>query len=76
MYYIEYDAIASAPAGSPLHGQAPIQDPRDSIIEVHLAALKWNILQRLFGLVEKGVAADAGWWKGHLWLWEALMQLR
>lgn len=45
------DAIASAPAGSPLRGLAPIQDPSDRIIEVHVAALKWNILQRRFGLV-------------------------
>jgi len=35
----------------PLHGLQPIRDPGDEIIEVHLAALKWNILQRRFGLV-------------------------
>ena len=45
------DGIASAPLGTPLHRLAPIQDPSDKIIEVHLAALKWNILQRCFGLV-------------------------
>ena len=28
-----------------------IEDPSDSIIEVHLAALNWNILQRRFGMV-------------------------
>ena len=33
------------------HGVQPIKDPSDEIIEVHLAALKWNILQRRFGLV-------------------------
>ncbi len=38
------DAIASARAGSPLYGLAPIEDPSGKIIEVHLAALKWNIL--------------------------------
>ena len=45
------DRIAAARAGMPLHGVQPIKDPSDEIIEVHLAALKWNILQRRFGLV-------------------------
>ena len=43
--------IASAPVASPLHGLRPIEDPSDEIIEVHISALKWNILQRRFGLV-------------------------
>jgi len=43
--------IASAPVGSPLRGLKPIEDPSDEIIEVHVSALKWNILQRRFGLV-------------------------
>jgi hypothetical protein len=34
-----------------LHGLQRIEDPSDKIIQVHLAALKWNILQRRFGLV-------------------------
>ena len=45
------DRIAAARAGMPLHGIQSIKDPSDEIIEVHLAALKWNILQRRFGLV-------------------------
>ena len=45
------DRIAAARAGMPLHGVQPIKDPSDEIVEVHLAALKWNILQRRFGLV-------------------------
>ena len=45
------DRIAAARAGTPLHGVQPIKDPSHEIIEVHLAALKWNILQRRFGLV-------------------------
>ena len=45
------DRIAAARAGMPLHGVQPIKDPSDEIIEVHLAALKWNILQRRFGLL-------------------------
>jgi hypothetical protein len=45
------ERIAAARAGMPLHGLQPIRDPSDEIIEVHLAALKWNILQRRFGLV-------------------------
>jgi len=34
----------------------PITDPSDKLIEVHLAALKWNLLQRRFGLVAEDVA--------------------
>jgi hypothetical protein len=45
------ERIAAARAGMPLHGLQPIRDPSDEIIEVHLAALKWNIFQRRFGLV-------------------------
>jgi hypothetical protein len=37
-----------------LYGLEHIEDPSDKIIEVHIAALnlslKWNILQRPFGL--------------------------
>ena len=29
-------------------------DPSEKLIEVHLAALKWNIQQRRFGLTDKG----------------------
>ena len=50
------DSISSAPVGSPLRGLAPIQDPSVSIIEVHLAALDWNIQQRRFGLVASELA--------------------
>ena len=39
-------AIDSAVPGSPLYGLEHIEDPSDKIIEVHIAALKWNILQR------------------------------
>ena len=48
--------IASAPVGSPLHGLRPIEDPSNEIIEVHISALKWNILQRRFGLVALDLA--------------------
>ena len=46
-------AIDSAVPGSPLYRVEHIEDPSDKLIEVHIAALKsrWNILQRLFGLV-------------------------
>ena len=37
--------------GSPLYGKAPVSDPSDALIEVHLADLKWNMQQRRFGLV-------------------------
>ena len=41
--------------GSPLYGKAPVSDPSDVLIKVHLAALKWNIMimmqQHWFGLV-------------------------
>jgi hypothetical protein len=33
-----------------------ITDPSDEIIAVHLAALKWNVLQRRFGLVASELA--------------------
>jgi len=45
------DAIRKASPESPLRGLPSIEDPSESIIEVHLQALKWNILQRRFGLV-------------------------
>jgi len=47
---------ASAPVGFPLRGLKPIEDPSDEIIEVHVSALKWNILQRRFGLVASDLA--------------------
>ncbi len=50
------DKIASAPVGSPLHGLRPIEDPTDEIIEVHISALKWNFVQRRFGLVALDLA--------------------
>jgi hypothetical protein len=50
------DAIAKAAPGSKLYGLPPIADPSDKLIEVHLAALKWNLLQRRFGLVAEDVA--------------------
>lgn len=42
--------IRSALPGSPLYGKALVKDPSDRLIEVHLAALKWNLQQRRFGL--------------------------
>ena len=45
------DSIAAATPGTPLYHLEQVEDPSDSIIEVHLAALKWNIQQRRFGLV-------------------------
>ena len=44
------DAILAAQRGSPLHGLATIVDPSDEIIEVLLAALRWYMQQRRFGL--------------------------
>jgi hypothetical protein len=41
--------------GSKLHGLAPIVDPNDEIIEVPLAALRWNMQQRRFGLTAVGL---------------------
>jgi len=32
-----------------------ISDPSEKLIEVHLAALKWNMQQRRFGLTAEGV---------------------
>ena len=50
------DAIAKAAPGSKLYGLPPITDPSDKLIEVHLAALEWNLLQRRFGLVAEDLA--------------------
>lgn len=47
------DAIKAASRDSSLHGLGPVEDPSDSIIEVHVQALKWNMLQRRFGLISK-----------------------
>jgi hypothetical protein len=49
------DAIRKAQPGSKLHGLAPITDPSDEIIEVLLAALRWDMLQCLFGLTAVGL---------------------
>ena len=49
------DAIRKAQPGSPLHGLAPIVDPSDEIIEVLLAALRWDMQQRRFGLTAEGL---------------------
>ena len=43
--------IWTAVPGSPFCGQAPVADPGDKLIKVHLAALKWDMQQRRFGLV-------------------------
>ena len=51
------DAIDSARSGSPLYKMPHIKDPSDEIVAVHLAALKWNVLQRRFGLVASELAA-------------------
>ena len=44
-----HHGIDSARSGS--------RDPSDEIVAVHLAALKWNVLQRRFGLVASELAA-------------------
>jgi hypothetical protein len=49
------EAIRKAQPGSPLHGLAPIVDPSDEIIEVLLAALRWDMQQRRFGLTAEGL---------------------
>ena len=49
------DAIRNAQPGSKLHGLAPISDPSDEIIEVLLAALRWDMQQRRFGLTAAGL---------------------
>jgi hypothetical protein len=49
------DAVRKAQPGSKLHGLAPIADPSDEIIEVLLAALRWDIQQRRFGLTAVGL---------------------
>jgi hypothetical protein len=49
------DAIRNAQPGSKLHGLAPITDPSDEIIEVLLAALRWDMQQRRFGLTAAGL---------------------
>ena len=49
------DAIRAAQRGSPLHGLAPIVNPSDEIIEVLLAALRWDMQQRRFGLTAEGL---------------------
>ena len=49
------EAIRKAPQGSKLHGLAPIVDPSDDIIEVLLAALRWDMQQRRFGLTAVGL---------------------
>ena len=39
----------------PLYKLPLISDPSDKLIEVHMAALKWNMQQRWFGLTAEGV---------------------
>ena len=52
-----YNAIDSARSWSPLYKLQHIRDPSDENVAVHLAALKWNVLQRRFGLVASELAA-------------------
>ena len=47
--------IRSAKQGEPLFGVPLVEDPSDQLIEVYLAALKWNMQQRRFGLVAEGL---------------------
>jgi hypothetical protein len=47
--------IRAARAGEPLHGVSYVEDPSDKLIEVNLAALKWNMQQRRFGLTGEGL---------------------
>ena len=47
--------IRAAGAGEPLHGVPFVEDPSDKLIEVNLAALKWNMQQRRFGLTGEGL---------------------
>ncbi len=47
--------IRKAQHGSPLHCLAPIVDPSDAIIGVLLAAVRWDIQQRRFGLTAEGL---------------------
>jgi hypothetical protein len=49
------NAISKALPGSKLHGLAPIVDPSDEIIKVLLAALRWDMQQRRFGLTAVGL---------------------
>ena len=49
-----HDAICKAQHGTKPHGLAPIVDPSDEIIEVLLAALRWDMQQRRFGLTAEG----------------------
>ena len=49
------DSIRRAVPGTPLYKLQPISDPCDRLIEVHLAALKWNMQQRRFGLTSEGL---------------------
>jgi hypothetical protein len=45
------EAIQKAGPEYPLRGLPSIEDSSEIIIEAHLQALKWNILQHRFGLV-------------------------
>jgi len=47
--------IRAAKEGEPLHGIPYVEDPSDKLIEVNLAALKWNMQQRRFGLTDEGL---------------------
>ena len=59
MFHFKFvnDAIDSAQSGSPLYKLPHITDPSDEIVAVHLAALKWNVEQRRFGLVASELAS-------------------
>ncbi len=47
--------IRAATAGEPLHGVPYVEDLSDKLIKVNLAALKWNMQQRRFGLTSEGL---------------------
>jgi hypothetical protein len=47
--------IRAARAGESLHGVSYVEDPSDKLIEVNLAALKWNMQQRRLGLTGEGL---------------------
>ena len=46
--------IRAAGPDSPLYRLQLVEDPCDKLIEVHLAALKWKMQQRRFGLTAEG----------------------
>jgi len=56
MLQVEYinAYIRAAGRDSPQYKLPLVEDPCDKLIEVHLAALKWNMQQRRFGLTAEG----------------------